>query len=760
MNAVVGTSVRRSDGDAKVRGDAVYGFDHVEAGMLHAKLLRSPVAAGRIVHLDTTAALALPGVRAICTAADMPEVVGGWMVKDQPAFAREEVRYKGEPIAAIAADTLAQAEAAVAAIELQIEELEALTTPDQALAPGARTIHPDVESYGAIGASAPRGNNVNWHSRVDRGDVAAAFEAAHLVVEDEISVPRQHQSSIEPHAAVARYESGRFVIHSCTQYPYLVRDRVSELFGIPPTQVRVLVTAVGGGFGGKLDMLLEVYPALLARTTGRPVRLANTRREELETAGPRENATVRLRTAVAADGAILAQEGWFTVDNGAYSGETPGCATAAPLATACAYRIPAVAYDVTVAYTNSPPTAAFRGVCGPYCVLAQEVHLDHIARELGMDRRAFRARNVIRAGESMINGQPLPDAAVVEAMERLQALAPWSPDAEPSRPGRLRGTAIVPLVWLTNPSPSGANVKLNEDGSVTVISGGAEIGTGAMTTGVRQIVADELGVSVDQVLVAETDTDSGTYDGGAQGSRTTFGIGAAALNAAEGVREQIQQVAADMLEASPGDIELVDGAAVVAGSPEARVDLAAVALTALWGSGPISSSGKFITPPLPFDAGCLAGGLLTAFGAPSFHAHQVEVEVDPETGHVEVMRYAIVQDVGKVINPQMIEGQVQGAVMQGIGYALFEELRVEDGLVLDGSLEHYRVPTVADRAPIALDLMEIPCAYGPLGVKGAAEPPIIPVAAALACAVTDAIGATPAFPMTPFRVLEALATTH
>jgi CO/xanthine dehydrogenase Mo-binding subunit len=757
VTRVVGTNARRADGDDKVRGAAVYGMDHGHTGTLQARLLRAPVPAGRIRRLDTTRAAALPGVHAIITAADVPDTTSGWILKDQPMFAREEIRYIGEPIAAVAADSLEQAEAAVAAIELEIDPLEPLTDMDAALADGARLIHPAWESY-PMAAPGPRGGNVAWESTLDRGDVDAAFAAAHLVVEDEYTTQRQHQSPIEPHAAVGRFEGGRYVVHSPAQFPFLVRDRLAEWLGVPASKVRVVVTTIGGGFGGKIDAMLEPFVCVLARRTGRAVRLVNTRSEELQTAGPRENARIRIRTAVGANGEILGQEADTLSDNGAYSGEIVACAAVPGLVFGGTYRVPAARYRTRVIYTNTAPTAAFRGVNGPYAMFALEQHLDHIAAELGMDRRELRLRNVVKAGEAIANGQVLDDAVFEEGFARVEEIAPWATETAPAD-GRkvLRGKGIGAVTWLTNPGPGGATVKINEDGTAGVICAGAEIGTGAVAAGLRQIVAEELGLTPDDVIILAADTDAGTYDGGAQGSRTLFSLGNAAVQASAQVREQLLEVAANLLEASVADLELADGHVQVAGSPGARVALAAVAQTALYTAGPISATGRHITPPVQFDSGCLAGALFTGFATPTYHVHSAEVEVCPDTGKVTVLRYVVAQDVGRAINPQQVEGQIHGGVLQGLGYALYEDLRVVDGATVDHSLENYRLPTVFEAPPIDIALLDNPWPDGPYGAKGAGEPSIIPVAAVIASAVSDAIGKPIRnLPITPFDVLAAL----
>ncbi|MEU6701497.1 xanthine dehydrogenase family protein molybdopterin-binding subunit [Pseudonocardia sp. NPDC046786] len=757
----VGRSIPRPDADAKVRGAAVYAVDLAEAGLLHAAVLRAEIAAARIVRLDTRAAAAMPGVHVVVTGADAPALSGMLVVKDQTVFAIDTVRYAGEPIAAVAADTPAQAAAALAAVELELEPLDPVVDLHAAVAPGTRLVHPDWATYEAPVAGF-RGGNVAWESRLEKGtdeEWAAAFATAHRVISDEFRVPRQHQTPIEPHACVATYTSGRFTVHTSTQFPHSVRTRTAELLGVRPSAVRVVVPTVGGGFGGKLDAMLEPIACLLARRAGRPVRLVNTREEELATAGPRENAILRLRTAVDAGGRILAQEADILTDNGANSsGETLICAGLPALVLGSTYRIPLARYRTRVAYTTTPPTAAFRGVGGPYVVFAQEAHLDHVAREAGVDRLELRLRNVLAAGEAMINGQELDDTILVQALESVQRRVSWTRSTTEATSRRLRGTAVVPLTWLTNPGPGEASVALSEDGTVLVSTAATEIGTGAVQTGVRQIVAERLGIDVDDVLVANPDTDTAGFDNGAQGSRTTYGAGNAAGQAAGELREQILHTAAGMLEAAEADLEIVGDRVRVVGSPGASVALSAVSRAAMWSGGPLSATGRFVSPPPEFDAGCMIGALFTTINATSSHAHAAEVEVDPDTGEVTILRYVVAQDVGRAVNPAMIAGQVNGGVTQGLGYALYEDLRIgPDGRVLDRDLETYRIPTALDVPPIDLEILENPLRNGPYGAKGVAEPPIVPVAAVVACAVADAIGAPlTELPLTPFAVLAAL----
>jgi CO/xanthine dehydrogenase Mo-binding subunit len=750
--SLIGERVLRRDGEAKVRGTAVYAFDYAEPYMLQAKILRSPVVAGRIERLDTARAETMAGVRAVVTAAHAPRR-GGWIVKDQTVFAHGVVRFAGEPIAAVAADTIEQAAAAARAIELEIEPTVSVTDIESALAPGAPLVHGDWASYEPVGAGEREGN-VAWRARVTFGDVDEAFARAELVVEDEFVCRRQHQSPIEPHCAVARFEAGRYVIHTSTQYPYNVRDRVAEFLDVRPSDIRVIVPTVGGAFGGKLDSSLEPYAALLARETGRPVKIVNTRREEFLSGTARENAIVRIRSAVSGDGEILGREALCLLDNGAYCGEEPAIAGIAPILLASTYRVGAVRAEARLVYTNTTPTGAFRGVNGPYLVFALEQHMDHIAKELGLDRREYRLRHVYREGDTMPNGQQLSGVAFHEAFERIEEVAPWK---ELSRPRPYHGVGVVPVVWLTNPGPAGVTLKLNEDGTVGLVTSGVEIGTGAVAAGVVQLVASELGVRPEDVVLLPPDTDAAGYDAGAQGSRTLPSVGEAARRAAAEVRDRVLDAASELLEIAPADLELREGHAVAVGAPERRVALSQVATHATWTAGPIQGTGRHISPPTPFDGNCIANALIPAFNAPSYHVHLAEVEVDPATGKVRVLRYVVAQDVGKAINPLAIEGQVEGGVVQGIGYALYEGIRIEDGVYLDTGFETYRLPTVYDAPPLELILLEQPWPHGPLGAKGAAEPPIVPVAAAIGCAVADAIGRPIAeLPMTPFAVLAAI----
>ncbi len=753
----VGGSHLRSDGRAKARGEAVYSIDHREPGMLHGVVVRSPVAHARIEAVDTTAAERCPGVRAVLTGADTPWR-GGWWVTDQTALARERVRYQGDPVVAIAADTLAQARAAAEAVVVRYAELPVVADVDEALAPGAPLLHEDWASHTVkLPVQAHREGNLAWEATFTHGDVDGLFAAADVIVEQTYEVQRQHQLYLEPRAAVATWRAGRVTVHTSSQYPFNARERVAELNGLPIAAVRIVGTTIGGGFGGKLDAAVEPIAALLARATGRPVRMVNTLEEDLTTAPVREGARVRIRTAASRSGELLAHDALFLMDSGAHCGETPALASVPGVQLCASYRVAAARIVTRLVYTNTAPTGAFRGTSGPYLQFVVERQLDHVAERLGMDRRELRLRNAWRSGDVMPNGQQLRGVAFAEAYERVEERRPWRGGGQRRTDGLLHGVGIGALTWVTSPMPGSATVAVNEDGSVTVSTAAAEVGSGAVAQGVRQVVAHELGVDPDVVHVTLPDTDHDGFDASAQGSRTTYSTGGAARNAAIVIRDEAREVAAEMLEAAVEDIELADGHVGVKGSPSSAVPLATVARVAMLTRGGLRADQHNAAPPIPHARERFVGAAATAINGTTFHVHLAEVTVDPQTGEVRVTRYVVAQDVGRIINPMSIRGQVQGGVAQGIGYALFEQLRHDEGIVVDRSLESYRIPTALDVPNVEMILLEYPDPTGPLGAKGAAEPPIVPVAGIVASAVSDAIGRqVTRLPITPADVLDLL----
>ncbi|HEX5195035.1 MAG TPA: xanthine dehydrogenase family protein molybdopterin-binding subunit [Solirubrobacteraceae bacterium] len=752
----IGDSVRRRDAPDKLRGRTRFAIDRGEPGMLHVALRRAEVAAARLLRVDTAPALALEGVHAVVTEADAPGLYGVG-VADHPLFARGVIRHHGEAIAAVAAETAEQARAAAAAIVVELEPLPAHLTMAEALAPGAREIHPDWRSYEELVAGGARAGNVAWEATAERGDVDAAFARSDVViVEGTYATGRQNQASLEPRVALARYEDGRFTVETSTQYPWAVKAAIARQLGVSPAAVRITVPPVGGGFGQKFESSIEPVAAVLARQTGRPVRLALSREEEMRTALCRENAEIRIRSAVTADGEIAAREATVLLDCGAYGGEQTFLTSLVTHTLMGSYRLGAVRLRSRAVYTNTAPTGAFRACCGTYCTFALERHTDDICAAIGADRHAFRAGAVIGNGDVGPTGQVFEGDVLAPMLARMNELRERRPG--PPADGRLYGTGVAVGTWFIFAGPSAATVRLNPDGGATLITAGVEIGSGSLVQALPQIVAERLGIAPGDVTVAAADTDAAGFDMGVGGGRTTVSLGAASRGAADEVRRKLLEHAADLLEAAPEDLLLADGEVRVAGAPASRRTIDEVVAHAHAVSGPLAGDGSFTGPGLRAAPGCAAGHMIEALDLPVFAVHECDVAVDPDTGHVEVLDYRVVQDVGRAINPRAIAEQIQGGVVQGLGYALHEEITFDEhGQVRQGGWESYRLPLASDALPVRIALHEGAPSVGPHGAKGAGEVPILNVAAAVGCAITDAIDRPMTrLPMTPVRVLATI----
>ncbi|MHC2435942.1 xanthine dehydrogenase family protein molybdopterin-binding subunit [Bradyrhizobium sp. USDA 4451] len=750
--------LRRRDAADKLRGRTRYTIDRYLPGMLHAAVLRATVPSGRIVRLDTSRAARMPGVRTIVTAADAPGMIGIG-IADHPLFARDVIRYDGEPLAAVAAVTLAQAQAALAAIDVEIEPLPAILTMADALAPDAPLVHPDWRSYEVLLEGGARGGNVAWEATVVRGDVDAAFARPDVeIVESCFRVGRQNHVAFEPRAVVASYEDGRFHIETSTQVPWSIRNATARLLGVPASQVRVTVPPVGGGFGLKFDLAVEPFAALLARASGRPVRLVNSREEEMLTCLFRENADIRIRSAVTREGDIVGREAVVLMDCGAYGGEQIFLTTMTAHTLGGNYKLGSVRMVSRAVYTNTTPNGAFRCCNGVYNTFALERHTDEIAARIGMDPLAFRRRNVLGDKDLGATGQVFEGNVLGPMLARMDTLRDAATPSLPRVDGRLHGRATTVGTWFVFVGPSAATVNMNADGTATLVTSGVEIGSGSMMQSLPQIVASTLGIAPEHVIVRAADTDAAGYDVGVGGGRTTVSLGAASLSAAQEVRTKLLKVAADMIEAAPDDLVMRDGRIEIAGAPGSGRTVAEVATRAQTLGGPVSGTGAFTGAGVPAMPGCVAGHFIDAIDIPVFAVHDCEVAVDPETGHVEVLSYRVVQDVGRALNPRAIHGQIQGGVVQGLGYALHEEVTIGDnGRVCQNGFETYRVPLALDVVPVEISLYEGAPSIGPLGTKGAGEVPILNVGAVVACAVANATGKrVQALPLTPPRVLELL----
>ncbi len=729
---VVGKRLPRFDAPGKVTGTAVYAADFALPGMLTGKVFRSTVPHARLVRVDTARARAVPGVRAVITAADVPDVRYGGAVKDETVFARDRVRYVGQAVAAVAATTPEAAEAALAAIEAVYEPLSAVLDLDAALAAGAPLVHDDWRTHTAI-PILHRDGNVCHRARIVVGDVERGFAEADHVFKHRFRTAMVHQGYTEPRAAVAQWDSsGTVTVWSNTQLPFEVQNTLAEILAIPPSKIRVVVPGIGGGFGGKLRVGMEHFAALLAKKTGRPVKVVTTSEEELTAAYPRQGTVVELKTGVTKDGRITAKEGRIWFDTGAFAGSGPGVASVATLVLAGPYRIPNLYLEGYAVYTNKTNCGSFRAPSGPQANFAVESQMDIVADALGLDALQFRLKNIVREGDEGPTGQVLTGVGLEECLVKAATAIGW----KDRRPGSWRGKGLACGWWTTTGGSSGVYVKINPDGTVALNTGAAEIGTAALT-GAAQILAEELGVDLADVNVVSADTFSTPFDFGAQGSRTAFAVGNACRAAVADLTRQLFALAAAQLGVEPEACALAHKHVVTGGK---RLSLAELARVSQMSGGGLIAHGTFIAPPTAYDAKRVESHVYPAFHSPSFHAHAVEVSVDPETGEITVEKYVVAQDVGFAMNPTYIEGQIEGGVAQGLGQALSEEIVYEGGHVRNANLTDYKMPTTLDVPRVETILVQHPSLVGPYGAKGVGEPPNIEPPAAVANAVAAATG--------------------
>ncbi len=727
---VVGKSLPRMDGAGKVTGTAVYAADFALPGMLVGKVFRSAEPHARIMRLDTARARALPGVRAVMTAADVPDVRYGGALKDETVFARGKVRYVGQPVAAVAATTPEAAEAALAAIEVVYAPLPAVLDLDAALAPGAPLIHEEWASYTAIPILHRDGNVCN-RARIVVGDVERGFEEADRIFEHRFRTGMVHQGYTEPRAAVAAWDSsGQVTVWSNTQLPFEVQNTLAEILQMAPSKIRVVVPGIGGGFGGKLRVGVEHFAAFLAKATGRPVKVMTTSVEELTAAYPRQGTVVELKTGVTKDGRITAKAGRIWFDTGAFAGSGPGVASVATLVLAGPYKILNLHLEGFAVYTNKTNCGSFRAPSGPQANFAVESQMDVIADALDLDPLELRLKNIVREGDEGPTGQVLNAVGLEECLRKAAAAIAWND----RRPARWRGKGLACGWWTTTGGSSGVYVKINPDGTVALNTGAAEIGTAALT-GAAQVLAEELGVDLADINVVSADTFSTPFDFGAQGSRTAFAVGNACRAAVDDLKRRVFALAAAQLGVEPEACRLADKHVLADGK---RISLADLARLSQQTGGGLIAQGTFIAPPTAYDSKRVDGHVYPAFHSPSFHAHAVDLSIDPETGDVTIHKYVVAQDVGFAMNPTYIEGQIEGGVAQGLGQALSEEIVYENGRVLNPNLTDYKMPTTLDMPRVETILVQHPSLVGPYGAKGVGEPPNIEPPAAVANAVASA----------------------
>jgi CO/xanthine dehydrogenase Mo-binding subunit len=747
----VGVSKPRKDAGEKLRGQAQYVGDMEVAGMLHGKVLRSPHAHALIRGIELRAALAVPGVAAILTAADLDDIVPyyGHAIKDRPIVAIDRVRFAGEPVAAVAATSEAAAEAAVRAIEVDYEELEVLGTIEQSLAPDAPPLHqrrPQVGLFHGLGELGEQQGNICYRYLLEAGDAGVPAAADEIVVEGTYTFPAVYQYAMETHATIAHYHGDGVTLWANCQHPFLVQAEIADLFGLEIGSVRIIVGYLGGGFGSKSYTKLEPLTVALARKAGRPVRIVN-RVEESMVTSRRHGMRCQMRTVAGADGTLRRREARFWMDTGAYADNGPRVTATAGDAAPGPYRWDAVLVEANCVYCNTPPSGSYRAFGATHLQWIGESQLDEVARRAGLDPLELRRHSLVLPGEPVRpdgTGKPL-DADLVGDVERAAEAVGWG---APRRPWVGRGVGVGLLAAGAHPV-SRASVRVCSDGSADVYVGTTEMGQGPRTV-MAQIAAQELGLASELVRVHGADTRFTPFDRSTGASRSTTVAGLAVKRAAENAAARLRETAGELWDVEPQDVALASGHAAYAGEEISFPDL--IAKRFGFRGGEIIEGGE--VRPTGGATGSYAEG-------PHFWevcCAAAEVEVDPDTGVVTVLRTATVADVGRAINPQLVERQDEGAALQGIGNALFEELLIVDGEILNDSLLEYRVPRIADLpATMTSIIVENADGPGPYGAKGCGEGALAAVPAAIVCALADAGVAMSELPLTPERVWRALA---
>ncbi len=751
---VVGKRPVRPDGADKVTGKATYGADINLPGLLHGRVLRSPHAHARIKSLDTSRAAAHPGVKAVITGADLiqpsgraSELVEGAMVNmrflSNNVMATDKALYKGHAIAAVAATSPHVAEEALSLIDVEYEVLPPVMDAKDAMNEDAPLIH---ERLAAMATASIRaggvlddddttpGTNVANHFEFTLGDLEDGFKQADVIVERDASTVAVHQGYIEPHSGTAMWHAdGNLTLWSSSQGHFMVRESTARLVGVPISKVKAIPMEIGGGFGAKLAIYCEPLAALLAKKADAPVKVTMSRTEVFEATGPTSGTNVCVKLGATKDGKLTAAEAHLIFEAGAFPGSpVPGGAQ-------CimgAYDIPNAyieGYDIVV---NRPKTSAYRAPGSPAAAFAMEGAIDELAEKLGMDPIEFRLLNSAKEGTRRATGPLMPKVGFIETLEAAKAHPHYSAKLE----GPYRGRGVAAGFWGNNTGPSSAVATITPDGVVNLAEGSPDIG--GTRASVAQQLAEVLGIPFEDVRPQVADTDSIGFTSNTGGSGVTFKTGWASYTAAQDIKQQMLERAAKIWDVSLDDVEYIDGVLQHKSDPELRLTFKQMAARQNPTGGPIVGR-----------AGVNPGG-----AGPALAFHIVDVEVDPDTGKVTILRYTALQDAGKAIHPSYVEGQIQGGVAQGIGWALNEEYFVNDqGHMMNSSFLDYRMPVSLDLPMIDTVIVEVANPNHPYGVRGVGEVCIVPPMAAISNALYQAIGVRmTSLPMNPGKVLEAL----
>jgi xanthine dehydrogenase molybdenum-binding subunit len=751
---VIGTRPIRHDGVDKVTGRAKYGADYSMTGMLHGKVLRSPHAHARIKSINVEKALKHPGVHAVVTSADFPEVkgvmvqVGELLVNtnnlSRNIMARDKVLYDGHPVAAVAATSKHVAEEALALIEVDYEILPPVMTAEEAMRPDAPILLAELRSKFLANRNDPgslegpdKPSNVASHLQFQRGDLAAGFKAADFVIEREFKTATVHQGYIEPQNALAVYGADDHVtIYCSTQGSFNVRALTASVLKIPDGKIRVFPAEIGGGFGGKTTVYLEPVAVALSKKTGRPVKMTLTRAEVLRATGPTSGTKMRAKIGATGDGKITAAEVWLAYEAGAFPGSpfAPGAMT-----TLGCYDIENLKIDSYDVVVNRPKVAAYRAPGSPASAFACETVIDELAEKCGIDPLEFRRRNASHEGTSQPAGPPFKKIGYVETVDAIANSDHYRSKLE----GKYRGRGVASGFWFNGGGQSSAMVNIHSDGTVSVVTGSVDIGGSRAAMAI--VAAEVLGADVNDVRPLVVDTDSIGHTDNTGGSRIALATGMAVHEASLDALRQLKERAAKVWEKKPDEVQFQQGVFSARGNGVPPMTLKQLA-------GRLARTGGPITGRATLNAGAI-GAVGNAFTTVC-----VDVEVDPETGKVQILRATIAQDAGKAIHPSYVEGQMQGGMAQGLGWALNEEYFYDErGVLRNFGLLDYRMPTCLDLPMIETVVVEVPNPNHPLGVRGVGEVSIVPPMAAVANAIYRAVGVRMTeLPMSPPRLLKAI----
>ncbi len=737
---VIGTRPIRPDGVDKVTGRAKFGADYAFPGMLHGKVLRSPHAHAIIKSIKFDKALKLPGVKAIVTSKDLPpaenkleqagEMTINPMYLSMNILAHDKVLYDGHAIAAVAATSPHIAEEALRLIEVEYEVLPPVMTVDAATRPGATILLKELRNP-ELG---DKPTNVAQHYQFKRGDVDAGFKAADYVIEREFNTATVHQGYIEPHNAVGIYNSdGQATIYCSTQGAFDVRSLSAQVLGMPVGKIKVVPAEIGGGFGGKTTIYLEPLSVLLSKKTGAPVKLVMSRAEVLRASGPTPGSKIKVKMGATRDGKLVAAEIWMAYEAGAFPGSMVAAGALCIIAPYTIENFQIDAYDVVV---NRPKANAYRAPGATNAAFASETVIDELAEKCGIDPIDFRINNGVKEGSAQIMGPPFKRIGFIQTCEAIKN----SPHYKSKLTGKFRGRGVASGFWFNAGMQSSAIVNIHTDGTASVVTGSPDIG--GSRASMAMITAEVLGLPMTDVRPLTADTDSIGHTDVSAGSRVTFATGMAVYEAAKDAVRQLIERAAKVWEKKPDEVEFRGG------------------MLHLKGNGVPPMSIKQIAPRLPRTGGPITGrASVNARGVgPGFATTVIDVEVDPDTGKVQLLRCTVAQDAGKAIHPSYVEGQMQGGTVQGIGWALNEEYFYDDkGTLRNSGFLDYRIPTCLDLPMIETVIVEEANPGHPLGVRGVGEVSIVPAVAAVANAIYHAVGVrmTQA-PMSPPRLLKAI----